>query len=189
MTFNPAHPVSGEVRAVQPETVVARLRSHSRTLFLPALILIADAGAVGYFGGSFPEDWQNLAILACALLVMVLFFLFPLIAWLGKNYTITTRRIVLRRGLFVRHRQELLHSRGYDITVRQNILQRIFSSGDLLVNTGLEHPVLLRDVPSVVLVQATLGDLMALSVNPVAAERQREHARLPDETTFLNMHR
>jgi uncharacterized membrane protein YdbT with pleckstrin-like domain len=174
---------SGSVHTVQPETVVARLRSHGRALFWPCLVLVADAGALGYFGGSFAEAWQNWAVLAAAVLVAVLLFLVPLIAWLGRNYTITTRRIVLRSGVLVRTRQELLHSRGYDVTVRKAGLQGMFGSGDILVNTGLERPVVLRDVPGADLVQATLHDLMELSVNPVATRRQREQSRPADETT------
>lgn len=176
-------PVSGAVQAVPPEAVVARLRSHGRAMVLPCLVLVADAAVLGYFGGTLPEEWQNWALLAGAGFVAVLLFLLPLIAWLGRNYTITTRRIVLRGGLFVRTRQELLHSRGYDVTVRKAGLQAIFGSGDVLINTGLERPVMLRDVPGATLVQATLNDLMELSVNPVASRRQQEQAHPPDETT------
>ncbi len=177
--------VSGAPQPVQPEAVVARLRSHGRALVLPCLVLVADAAALGYFGGTLPEAWQNWLVLLAAVLVAVLLFLVPLIAWLGRNYTVTTRRIVLRGGVLVRTRQELLHSRGYDVTVRKNGLQGMFGSGDVLINTGLERPVVLRDVPSANLVQATLNDLMELAVNPVATRRQREQSRPGDETTVL----
>lgn len=183
MTHATPGDVPGSVGTVQPEAVVARLRSHGRALFWPCLVLVADAAALGYFGGTFAEPWQNWAVLAAAVLVAVLLFLLPLIAWLGRNYTITTRRIVLRSGIFVRTRQELLHSRGYDVTVRKAGLQGMFGSGDVLVNTGLERPVVLRDVPGANLVQATLHDLMELSVNPVAIRRQQEQSRGADETT------
>lgn len=183
MTQVPPTGSSGSVQTVQPEAVVARLRSHGRALFLPCLVLVADVGALGYFGGTFPEEWQNWAVLAAAALVAVVLFLLPLVAWLGRNYTITTRRIVLRHGIFVRTRQELLHSRGYDVTVRKAGLQAMFGSGDVRVNTGLEHPIVLRDVPGANLVQATLHDLMELSINPVATRRQQEQSRSADETT------
>jgi len=171
--------------SVQPEAVVARVRSHGRALFWPSVVLIADACALGYFGGSFDEEWLNWGVLAAAVLIAILLFLLPLLSWLGRNYTITTRRIVLRGGLFVRTRQELLHSRGYDITVRKAGLQGMFGSGDVRINTGLEHPVVLRDVPGADLVQATLHDLMELSINPVATRRQQEQSRPSDETTVI----
>ncbi len=171
------------VEAAEPESVVARLRPHGRAMFLPSLALIATAGAASFFYGSFREEWQNLAVIGLAALAVLLFWLLPLLFWLGRNYTITTRRIILRSGFAVRVRQELLHSRGYDVTVRKNSVQALFRSGDVQINTGLDHPVVLRDVPNVDLVQAVLHDLMEGSQNTVAAERQREASRPSDETT------
>jgi membrane protein YdbS with pleckstrin-like domain len=172
-----------------PESVVARLRPHARALFWPTVALLVDAGAVSYFFGSFPQQWMNQALLAVGGLAALLLFVAPLLSWLGHNYTITTRRIVIRSGLFVRSRQELLHSRGYDVTVRKAGLQLLFRSGDVLINTGLEHPVLLRDVPSADLVQSALHDLMEASLNPIAARRQQEQSQSeqsrPDDETTL----
>ena len=165
------------------ERVVARLRPHGRALFWPSLVLIAVVGTAGYLQGRFPLDWENTLVPVAAALVVVLLWLLPLLAWLGKRYIITTRRIILRHGFFVRVRQELLHSRGYDITVRKSALQSMFGSGNVEVNTGLDHPVVLRDIPNADLVQGALHDLMEASLNPIAARRQAEASRAPDETT------
>jgi uncharacterized membrane protein YdbT with pleckstrin-like domain len=168
---------------VVPEAVVARLRPHARALFWPSLALLVIIGATAYFGGIYRAGWVNYVILGGGALLTVLLFLAPLLAWLGRSYTITTRRIVLRHGLLVRTRQELLHSRGYDVTVRQNGLQQLFRSGDVLINTGLDHPVVLHDIPSAGLVQSALHELMERSLNPIAARRQMEQSRPPDTTT------
>ncbi|WP_167136808.1 PH domain-containing protein [Diaminobutyricimonas sp. TR449] len=168
--------------AQAPEAVVARLRSHGRALFWPTIALFASAFGTAYFYGQFAEPWQNIAVLAAGLLAVLLLWFVPLLRWLGRNYTITTRRLVLRTGFFVRVRQELLHSRGYDITVRRNGLQLIFRSGHVRINTGLEHPVVLKDVPRADLVQAALHDLMERSQNPIAARRQEEQSRADDAT-------
>lgn len=144
----------------QREMVVARLRPHARALFWPTLLLVGVAAAVGYFGGTFPEAWQNLAVLAAGGVIIVAGWFLPLFSWLARNYTITTRRIVLRSGVIVRVRQELLHSRAHDVTVRKTSLQSLFGSGDVLVSTGLDRPVVLKDVPSADLVQEALHELM-----------------------------
>jgi len=174
---------TGEVSAGRDiERVVVRLRPHGRVLFWPSVMLILVVGAIGYFGGSFDEEWQNNAVMYGGIAVIVLFWLLPLLAWLSKHYTITTRRIVIRRGFFVRVRQELLHSRGYDIAVRKNSLQSMVGSGDVLVNTGLDRPVVLHDVPNADLVQSVLQDLMENSLNPIAARRQAEASSVNDDT-------
>jgi len=165
-----------------PETVVARLRPHSRALFFPTVALLADIGAVSYFAGSLPEEWMNLLLLAAGAVVALLLFVVPVLRWLSQNDTITTRRVVIRSGILVRSRQELLHSRGYDVTVRQAGLQLLFRSGDVLINTGNEHPVVLRDVPDADLVQSALHDLMEASFNPIAARRQHDQRSYPGET-------
>ena len=162
--------------SVDAEQLVASLRSHARALFWPSLILIGAAGAMAYFYGQFREPWQNIMVLVGGLFVILVFWLVPMLTWLGRRYTITTRRIVLRRGFFVRVRQELLHSRGYDITVRKNALQSMFGSGNVHINTGLERPIVLRDVPNADLVQSALHDLMEQSMNPIAARRQAEES-------------
>jgi membrane protein YdbS with pleckstrin-like domain len=166
-----------------PEAVVARLRPHARRLFLPTLVLIAASAAFGYFYGSFDEPWQNLVLLIGVVVAVLLLWLLPLLSWLGSHYTITTRRIVIRSGFFVRARQEMLHSRGYDVTVRKNAMQSLFGSGNIEINTGLDHPVVLKDVPGADLVQSALHDLMERSLNPVAARRQQAQSTPGDETT------
>jgi uncharacterized membrane protein YdbT with pleckstrin-like domain len=165
------------------ERVIARLRPHGRALFWPTAALMACVGGAAYLFGRFAAQWENLAVLGAAALLILLLWVIPLVLWLGRNYTITTRRIILRSGFVVRVRQELLHSRGYDVTVRKTGLQTAFGSGDVQINTGLEHPVVLRDVPSADLVQAALHDLMEANQNAVASRRQSEASRPPDETT------
>ncbi len=165
------------------EAVVARLRSHARAMLWPTLGLIAIVALTAYYGGSFAEPVVNILIFIAAPLLAFFVWLVPLFAWLGRNYTITTRRVVLRSGFLVRTRQELMHSRGYDVTVRKTALQSMFGSGDVLINSGQEHPVLLRDIPDADLVQAALHDLMEAGLNPVAARRQQGEST-PDETTM-----
>ncbi|MGA1813613.1 PH domain-containing protein [Frondihabitans sp. 4ASC-45] len=153
------------------EEVIARLRPHARVLFWPSLALIVVSGLGGWFNGRLPERWQNDAVLIAALALILLLFVIPLLAWLGRHYTITTRRIIIRRGLFVRTRQELMHTRGYDLTVRKNSAQSLFGSGDVLINSGLDRPVVLWDVPTADLVQSTLHDLMEENISAVARLR------------------
>ena len=142
------------------ERVVARLRPHARALFWPSVVLVGAVGGMAYFGGQFRERWQDILVLGVGAALILFLWLLPLLSWLGRRYIITTRRVILRSGLFVRTRQELLHSRGYDVTVRQNGLQALFGSGDVFINTGQERPVLLRDVPRAELVQGALHDLI-----------------------------
>ncbi|WP_240665968.1 PH domain-containing protein [Agromyces sp. LHK192] len=141
-------------------------------LVLPALVFIVVAGVTGYAAFWFPDVWQRVAVGAAALLIVLVACVLPLLSWLTRRTTITTRRIIERSGIFVRVRRELLLTRGYDLTVRQTPMQRAFGSGDVRINTGHERPFVLRDVPKPVLVQAALGELMGSSQSVVAEHRR-----------------
>ncbi len=162
----------------QTERVVARLRPHARMLFWPTLALFAICGATGYYLGNLPEQWQNTALAIGAAALVLLLWLLPLASWLNRRYTITTRRIIFRHGFFVRTRQELLHSRGYDLTVRKTWIQSAFGTGDVRIDAGLEHPLVMRDVPNADLVQEVLHDLM--EDLPPAIRARRMVPRVPE---------
>ncbi|MGX5680800.1 PH domain-containing protein [Schumannella luteola] len=144
----------------ESERVLARVRSHARALALPSLLLLLVCAGLGYLGGRLPEAWQNLALLGLAVVLVVVGWLAPLCRWLARNVTITSRRTVLRSGVVVRTRQEVLHSRIVDVTVRKTVLQSLFGSGDVLLGTGAGRPLVLRDVPTPDLVADALHELM-----------------------------
>jgi membrane protein YdbS with pleckstrin-like domain len=148
--------------AAADERVVARLRRHGRVLALPALLLIATAGATAYLVPAL-EGWPQLAALIAAALIAVLGCVLPYLAWLASRATVTTRRIIVRRGLFVRVRREIWHRRGYDVQISRSWLQRLIGSGDVRLETGHEVPIVLKDLPAPLAVQSALHELMAES--------------------------
>jgi len=178
-TAAPATPPSAPA-----ERVVARLRRHGRILILPAALLVVVTGATAYAVGWLEQPWQRFAALGVALLVVVVGSVLPFLAWLTRRTTITTRRIIQSEGVVIRVRRELLHSRGYDVAVRRSWLQGAFGSGDVRINTGHDRPVVLRDVPKPLLVQAALHELMEDS-HSVVADRRRAAQSAPDGDTVV----
>jgi uncharacterized membrane protein YdbT with pleckstrin-like domain len=168
--------------AAPVERVVARVRRHARRLTVPAVLLVGVAGGTAYALAVLPELWQQLAVAGVATLVVLVGVLLPFLAWLTRRTTITTRRTIIRSGVFVRVRQELLHSRGYDVTVRRTWAQSAFGSGDVRINTGHERPFVLRDVPKPELVQAALQELMVESHTQIADHRRAEQSMADGDT-------
>ncbi|MFC9559081.1 PH domain-containing protein [Agromyces sp. NPDC056965] len=175
-------PESAVPAAQPPERVVARVRRHARILILPAILLILVAGATAYGVGIAPETWQVLAILGGAVVVVLLGSFLPFLAWLTRRTTITTRRVIARSGIWVRVRQELLLSRGRDVTVRGTWGQSAFGSGDVRIDTGHEKPFVLKDVPKPVLVQGALQELMGEEQARVAERRRAEQTMIDGDT-------
>jgi uncharacterized membrane protein YdbT with pleckstrin-like domain len=142
------------------ERVVARLRQHARRMFWPSIALIVVCGAAGYLGFA-NEGWIDVAIWVGAAVLALLVFVLPLLSWLSTRYTVTTRRLIVRTGLFVRERRELLHNRGYTVTLRRSFLQTLFRSGTIVVGAMDQKTVAsLRDVPRATVVTEALHDLM-----------------------------
>ena len=87
--------------APTPELLVARFRGHARRLAWSALVLIAVAGACGYFYGNLPAPFENWMLLAAgAARRPASSVVLPYLAWWARTYTITTRRVIraLRRA-------------------------------------------------------------------------------------------
>ncbi|MCS5734861.1 PH domain-containing protein [Herbiconiux daphne] len=146
-------------RPTTPEAIIARTRPHARRLTIPVLLLFATTAAYGWFGGRFPEEWQNWAALAAAGALVFFGVLLPFLAWVGHRYTITTRRIIARHGLVVRHRQDVYLARISDVRLRRTPLQAAFASGNVRVVAGPDLVLIIHDVPSARLVADLLGDL------------------------------
>ena len=169
-------PIAAPKRGSSAEHVVARMHSSARRLVLPALIAVAVTGAAGYLAGRMPAAWENFALPFAALAVVLIFSVLPFLVWLGRVYTITTRKLVVRSGFLVHTRQELLLTRGYDVTLRRGPVQAMFRSGDIFVDSGADQPVILKDVPGAAQVQAALADLMELSTHATGTKRQQQIA-------------
>lgn len=182
-----ATPETAAPLALPAERVVARLRRHARMLILPAALLIVVAGAMTYMLAVAPEFWQQLTVVGVAGVLVLLGSFLPFLSWLTRRTTITTRRVIVRSGVFVRVRQELLHSRAYDLTVRRSWAQSAFGSGDVRIDTGHDRPVVLRDVPKPQLVEAALRQLVDEAHS--GAERGRGGHFLADGDTVAWGHR
>jgi len=157
-----------------PELLVARFHGHARRLFWCALVLIAVAGAAAYFYNNVPAPFENWMLLAAAALVILVAVVWPFLVWLTRGYTITTRRVIARSGLFRRQSAELPHARGYAIAVRRGPIQRMWGAGTIILNSGLDVPLRLVNVPSVALVQETLAD--QIEVGQILAHRDEQAA-------------
>lgn len=153
--------------AAVTELRIARVRGHARRLFWPAIILIAVAGAVGYFTGNPPElvqDWmQDWMLWAVAGAVVLMLVVLPFLRWLTRTYTVTTRRVIAQSGLFGRQRVEIAHARGYTIGERRGPIQRLWGSGTLTLSNGVDAPLRMVDISSVRLMNEALADQVEVS--------------------------
>ena len=160
-TGRPMTPAPGSPAA--PELRIVQVRRHARRLFWSALVLIAVAGAVGYFTDNLPAGLENWMLWSAAGVVVLLFVILPFLRWLTHTYTVTTRRVVAQSGLFGRARTEVSHARGYTIGERRGPIQRMWGAGTLTLAGGVDAPLRMVDIPAVRLMHETLADQVEVS--------------------------
>ena len=156
-------PLTPAPGAPTPELLVARFRGHARRLFWSALVLIAVAAACGYLYGHLPAPFEDWMLLTAAGTVVLLLVVIPFLRWFAHVYTITTRRVIERRGVFAPRRRELAHVRGYTIKVHRGPIQRMWGAGTLTLSNGVDQPLRLANIPSVELVHEALVDQVEVS--------------------------
>ena len=147
----------------QDEVVVRHMHTHIKTL-LPAIIvesILVIAAAVGSF--SVPENahyWALPTIWIAVLLLSIPLILVPWIKWITTTYTVTTKRVITRKGIIKRTGHDLPLTRISDIQIEKDFDDRIFGCGTLALQTSADDPLLLRDVPKVETVQVEISNLI-----------------------------
>ncbi|MFJ4224629.1 PH domain-containing protein [Microbacterium sp. NPDC089695] len=161
------------------ELLIARFRGHARRLFWSALVLIGVFGGTTYFLGNLPAPFEDWMLLSAGGALIVLLVLVPWLIWWSRTVTVTTRRVIVNRGIGARSRQEMSHARGYTISVRRGPLQRLWGAGTITLSNGVDAPLRLANVPTVTLVHETLADQIEVSQILAHRDAQSGHDSVP----------
>jgi uncharacterized membrane protein YdbT with pleckstrin-like domain len=146
------------------EYVVLRTRTHAKALVWPSVALIVLGGLLGAGTALVPSDYRpvgQIVVAALGLLVAVWLVVRPFLRWLTTTYTITTRRLITRRGILQRVGKDVPLIRVNDVSYDQSLTDRMFGCGTLHVQTAAENGTIsLVDVPEVPHVHALLSELL-----------------------------
>jgi uncharacterized membrane protein YdbT with pleckstrin-like domain len=140
------------------EQVVLDLHPHWKRLLLPALLVPVAVGLATYVvflipSGSLrtPLRW---AVVALAALVLLRWSVWPWVRWATTRYVLTTRRVVIRQGVFGRSGRDVPLTRVNDVSFHHSLLERLLRCGTLTIESAGEHgQVVLPEVPDVEQVQ------------------------------------
>jgi uncharacterized membrane protein YdbT with pleckstrin-like domain len=143
------------------ETLVLVLRRHIKALFVPFLVLVVVL-AVALFlvvvtptGGAQPWLWGAIGIVSGAIILR--WSVWPFLVWRNTIHAITTRRLILRSGVFHRQGHDMPLTRLNDVSFQHTFWERMLGCGTLVVESAGERGQLtLTDIPKVELVQRTL---------------------------------
>ncbi|GAA3607021.1 PH domain-containing protein [Microlunatus ginsengisoli] len=157
------------------EHVVVRTRTHAKVLVWPAVGLVVLGGLIGSGAAIVPGGFRpagQVVVVCLGLLVVVWLVLRPFLRWATTTYTLTTHRLITRRGILHRSGKDLPLIRVNDVSYDQSLVDRMFGCGTLEVQTAGENgTIALVDVPDVEHVHAVMSELLfGLAPRPETTE-------------------
>src|ERR1700744_4717469 len=147
------------------EQPVLFLHPHWKTLIRPVLVAVLVLVLALVIEAAIPSGRAagagRLIVAVIALLALMLWLIAPVLRWRTTTYELTTRRLRTRFGILTRRGRDIPMTRISDVSFEQGLLDRLLGSGRLVVESAGEHgQIVLRDIPHVEQVQATLYQLL-----------------------------
>ncbi len=119
-----------------------RRNMPERHVFVPiSAMVLSVAGWITLFAfennQSFINGWTVVVVVAFVV-VIAGWLLYPLFAWFFAHFVLTDRRVILSTGIVNKHTMAIPLEQLNDIKTSQNLWERIFKYGDVLMETAGE---------------------------------------------------
>ena len=112
------------------EKIAYQAKQHSIIYTGPIILALLSFAAF-----LIPTDtWWIIACICLAFLLIALFWAISIYG--GRQYVVTTNRLIFKRGIINRYTHELLLKKCEGVQVDQSISGRIFNYGTVVVTTG-----------------------------------------------------
>ena len=133
---------------------------HWKMLVGPVLVLLIVVAVGSYLAAlAGSQTWAPLArlgLLVVGLVLVLRFTVAPVIRWRTTHFVITTRRVLVREGLFTRRGMDIPISRINSVEFRHTLFERLLGVGTLVIESASDEPLEFHDVPGVEEVHALL---------------------------------
>ena len=121
---------------IPDEQLVLDLRPHPIALVMPTIVTI-----VGFVAASWLTAKTDVADWLWWVLFLILLVLYPvpkLIAWLTSNFAVTSDRVIHRQGFIAKRSMEIPLEAINDVRFKQTVFERIIGAGTLVVQSASE---------------------------------------------------
>lgn len=169
------------------EEVLLDVRPHPKVLFGPALIGLAGLVSAVFLRDVGPPDRIPMLLsLALALLGAVWLFV-RWLRWTTSRLTVTTDRVMTRRGVVAKRNWQVTLERIHDISCNQTIVERLLGAGDLAIDSGGDRGHLIPDVARPFRVQHEIYEAMENStVTAATRAMDRRDLTIPEQIEKLD---
>lgn len=146
------------------ESIQFEMRPHWRSMVFPSIVLLVVVGLAGFGLAKVPDGTTGTVltwiILAVALILVIGWFVRPLLTWLTTQYVFTNRRIITRTGIVARSGKDMPLSKLNDVQFNYTIIERALGCGTLTVSSASEDGALvIRNIPRVEEIQREIYHL------------------------------
>lgn len=143
------------------EDVVISTRTHPKVLLGPLLGLVVCLAIGVVVQVETGSRILHLIVWVLAVIGAIWVFVRPLVEWLGATYTITSRRLITRRGVLTRRGHDIPLVRISDVSYEFGLIDRMLGCGSLTISdASTDGEVTLRDIPHVEDVQRKVNALL-----------------------------
>jgi uncharacterized membrane protein YdbT with pleckstrin-like domain len=141
----------------EDEEVVLDLHPHWKVLVMPVVSAIVAVGLAGFIIGEWHSSIGREVIIMLAVISLLVTSLWPYFKWFTTQYVVTSKRVVIRTGVFSRNGRDIPMNRINDVSFHHNFFDRMLGCGTLRVDSGNDRgEVVLTEVPHVEEVQRTI---------------------------------
>ena len=138
---------------VTGEQVVMHKHPHWKKIIIPVLVLLVVVGVISYLAALMASQswapWAWITLAAVALVLIVWFTVLPVIRWRSTHFVVTTRRVLVREGVFTRQGIDIPMSRINSVQFRHNLIERMLGCGTLIIESASEEALEFDDIPNV----------------------------------------
>ena len=139
------------------ERVALHRHPHWKRLIGPVLVLLVVTAVAGVgLGWINTTTWDPtaknivMAVVGVVWLVIVGWLvLWPFLNWRTTHFVITDRRVMFRHGLMTRSGIDIPVARINSVEFRHGLLDRLFRTGTLIIESASQDPLEFHDIPRV----------------------------------------
>lgn len=139
------------------EEIVLDMHQHWKLLVAPFVVALLDVGLGVYFINIVNKTIATDIFLVVMVGLLLWGSLWPYLKWRTTQYVVTSKRVVIRTGVFSRNGRDVPLSRVNDVSFHHSFFDRILGCGTITVESAGERgQVMLTEVPHVEEVQRTI---------------------------------
>jgi len=165
------------------EEVVLHLHPHWKTAIRPALVTALALAVTAFAWVMLPQSTGGLLAFGVLAAIMgyygIRYGVGPLVVWRCTHYVVTDERILLQDGVIARERRDLPLNRINDHLLTQSLLDRLFGSATLTIDSIGDQAAVLTAVPHAHQLQTALYELIERLPEDEDEEEEEEEERRP----------